>query len=91
MMGLSVVRALALAAVSSTVVLTGAQRIPARADYVIVGGGPAGLVLAEQLSRDKRTQVVLLEAGPDGIKSELVNSNSPCPSGTKYLSIPSPC
>jgi len=34
------------------------------ADYVIVGGGTAGCVLAERLSRDG-SQVVLVEAGPD--------------------------
>ncbi|KAL8747112.1 MAG: hypothetical protein Q9190_000975 [Brigantiaea leucoxantha] len=34
-------------------------------DYVIIGGGPAGFVLAEQLSRNANTTVVLLEAGPE--------------------------
>lgn len=34
-------------------------------DYIIVGGGPAGFVLAEQLSRNSNTIVILLEAGPD--------------------------
>ncbi|WP_211224227.1 GMC family oxidoreductase [Oceanospirillum maris] len=32
-------------------------------DYVIVGGGAAGCLLAERLSRDKSCQVTLIEAG----------------------------
>lgn len=52
-----------------------AARVDANiADYVIVGGGPAGFVLAEQLSQNPEIQVVLLEAGPDGIDSPLINS-----------------
>ena len=35
------------------------------ADYVIVGGGTAGCVLANRLSADGTTRVVLLEAGPE--------------------------
>jgi 5-(hydroxymethyl)furfural/furfural oxidase len=34
-------------------------------DYLIVGGGSAGCVLAHRLSDDRRTTVALIEAGPD--------------------------
>ncbi|MGB1668879.1 MAG: lycopene cyclase family protein, partial [Candidatus Puniceispirillaceae bacterium] len=33
-------------------------------DYIIVGGGSAGCVLAEKLTACGRHQVLLLEAGP---------------------------
>ncbi|KAI0127011.1 choline dehydrogenase [Xylariales sp. AK1849] len=47
-----------------TSLVAAAPAVP-QSDYVIIGGGPAGFVVAEYLSRDPSKKVVLLEAGPD--------------------------
>ena len=65
-------------------------------DYVIVGGGVAGMVLAEQLSEDPRISVLLLEAGPDGTNSSTINTpayaalNDHTPYTWNYTSQPDP-
>ena len=43
-------------------------------DYVIVGGGVADMLLSERLSQTPNLTVLLLEAGPDGTESPLINT-----------------
>lgn len=47
----------------------GSIDLPLTTDYLVIGGGTSGLVLASRLSEDPNVQVVVLESGPD-LKSE---------------------
>lgn len=41
------------------------RNIPSNTDYLIVGGGTAGLVVACRLSENPERHIVVLESGPD--------------------------
>src|ERR1700722_11415655 len=43
-------------------------------DYVIIGGGTAGLTLAARLSEDENVTVAVLEAGGDRLNDPMVNT-----------------
>lgn len=51
-----------------------ATKLPSNADYLIIGGGTAGLVLACRLSENPPLSIVVLESGPDCRDDPLVQN-----------------
>ncbi|MEN9706150.1 MAG: hypothetical protein RLZZ393_2029 [Pseudomonadota bacterium] len=72
------------------------QRIDGEFDYIVVGGGTAGCLLATRLSEDAGTRVCLIEAGGDGrsravdIPAALVMAQRDPELNWRYQSAPQP-
>ncbi|KAJ7090131.1 GMC oxidoreductase [Mycena epipterygia] len=67
---------LCLLALSVHSVFAGATNLDALSrsyDYIILGGGPAGLTLANRLTEKPRTQVLVLEAGEAHLNDPLID------------------
>ncbi|CAG8898815.1 unnamed protein product [Penicillium egyptiacum] len=48
--------------------------LPPQFDYIIIGGGTAGLIVASRLTEDAETSVLLIEAGSDRIGDSRIDT-----------------
>jgi choline dehydrogenase-like flavoprotein len=56
-------------------VLARAEQVKESYDYVIVGGGTAGLTLADRLTEDRKTTVLVIEYGRPITEAEIIAAN----------------
>ena len=52
------------------------KSVPDVTDIIIIGGGTAGLVLANRLSEDRNVQIIVLESGRDVTQDPTVQDPS---------------
>jgi choline dehydrogenase-like flavoprotein len=69
-------------AASAGVTSDAAAAANATFDYIIVGGGTAGLALASRLSEDAHIRVLVVEAGTDNRTDTIVTDVALFPAGT---------
>ncbi|KAL3479639.1 hypothetical protein BJX99DRAFT_66761 [Aspergillus californicus] len=56
-----------------------ASHLPSSADYLIIGGGTSGLVLASRLSEDPDVSIIVLESGPNATADARVQNPAAWP------------
>ncbi|KAL8646620.1 MAG: hypothetical protein Q9226_006779 [Calogaya cf. arnoldii] len=79
--------------VNRATVFDSASHLRQKYDYVIVGGGTAGLTVANRLTEDDSVSVLVIEYGPlDSLQPEVLVPGLPTPKAYQrnYVSVPQP-